>query len=631
MFDNIIPEKLKTGGCPKKPIWRFFEQGDEVDKGHYIAMCLAYHSVREAVKYMVEMREESSNFTSTKRKGSQVEKDQTTLANFYKNSELGNERKGVIDVALIKAFVCCDLPWHLIDHPFFIELLRQLRPNYNLPDRKTLINTLLTEKILRVSVKCYKLLDKEDYLTLVLDDIGAQKFAGIVTDAGSNVHAARNLLSEKFPHILNIRCIAHSLNLITKDLMKHAFAKRIIQWYMVIVTYFKKSHRPKELLDLKIQEKRILGGGLKTYLDTRWTTVHEMLDSISRLEICLKEIVNKNPNVIASEAVKTIINRKRGFFNDVCDLANIMKPIKEAILNLESNKATLADCYFFLAYLGQSINKIPEDDHVAFRQHAIKTFNERFKLYNFDEYLLTYYIHPRYRGTGVKKLKTIYRRIQGAAARIWQQMLKIPDIAAYLKEYKHSKKESAEVLLMQLGEFHLKTIPYNSPYNSNISTSLSNWWKMCIPIPPYLQLLAIKLFSIIPHTANCERIWSICGWMIGKRRTRLSVDNLEAMSKIHSYYITNIKPELPNYGKDQTAEEIRTNLNNTFRNIEDDEIDEYDEEEMAEIVACPFTDNIEQSSSQQLEILNVLDLDLMFRNNPVANKQLDDDELDNFI
>ncbi|GBB95973.1 hypothetical protein RclHR1_26530001 [Rhizophagus clarus] len=398
MFDNIIPEKLKTGGCPKKPIWRFFEQGDEVDKGHYIAMCLAYHSVREAVKYMVEMREESSNFTSTKRKGSQVEKDQTTLANFYKNSELGNERKGVIDVALIKAFVCCDLPWHLIDHPFFIELLRQLRPNYNLPDRKTLINTLLTEKILRVSVKCYKLLDKEDYLTLVLDDIGAQKFAGIVTDAGSNVHAARNLLSEKFPHILNIRCIAHSLNLITKDLMKHAFAKRIIQWYMVIVTYFKKSHRPKELLDLKIQEKRILGGGLKTYLDTRWTMVHEMLDSISRLEICLKEIVNKNPNVIASEAVKTIINRKRGFFNDVCDLANIMKPIKEAILNLESNKATLADCYFFLAYLGQSINKIPEDDHVAFRQHAIKTFNEHFKLYNFDEYLLTYYIHPRYRG-----------------------------------------------------------------------------------------------------------------------------------------------------------------------------------------------------------------------------------------
>ena len=170
--------------------------------------------------------------------------------------------------------------------------------------------------------------------------------------------------------------------------MKHTFAKRIIQWCTVIVTYFKKSHRPKELLDLKIQEKQILGGGLKTYLETRWTTAHEMLDSVFRLEICLKEVINKNPDVITSEAVKTIINQKRGFFNDVGDLANIMKPIKEAILNLESSKATLADCYFFLAYLGQSINKIPEDGHVAFRQHAIKIFNERFKLYDFDEYLL---------------------------------------------------------------------------------------------------------------------------------------------------------------------------------------------------------------------------------------------------
>jgi len=47
--DNILPAPLNsnkkstnnTGGCPKKPIWRFFEQGDEINKGHYIATCLA--------------------------------------------------------------------------------------------------------------------------------------------------------------------------------------------------------------------------------------------------------------------------------------------------------------------------------------------------------------------------------------------------------------------------------------------------------------------------------------------------------------------------------------------------------------------------------------------------------------
>jgi hypothetical protein len=45
-----------------------------------------------------------------------------------------------------------------------------------------------------------------------------------------------------------------------------------------------------------------------------------------------------------------------------------MKPIRDAILSLESSKSTLADCCFFLASLGQSINKIPnENENVRFR------------------------------------------------------------------------------------------------------------------------------------------------------------------------------------------------------------------------------------------------------------------------
>ena len=162
MSDNnasLTSKNLKSTGRPKKPIWRFFEQGDEMDKGHYVATCLACdqtfrpgktsimkkhiincskvdHSIREAVMYMVETCEippinPTTNPTNFKRKNSQVENDQTTLTNFYENSELNIERKEAIDTVLIKAFVCCGLPWHLIEHPYIIELLKQLRPNYN--------------------------------------------------------------------------------------------------------------------------------------------------------------------------------------------------------------------------------------------------------------------------------------------------------------------------------------------------------------------------------------------------------------------------------------------------------------------------------------------------------------------
>ncbi|CAG8698525.1 365_t:CDS:2, partial [Rhizophagus irregularis] len=46
-----------------------------------------------------------------------------------------------------------------------------------------------------------------------------------------------------------------------------------------------------------------------------------------------------------------------GFFNDVYDFANIMKPIRDAIL--------IAGCCFSLACLGQSINKIPDENENA--------------------------------------------------------------------------------------------------------------------------------------------------------------------------------------------------------------------------------------------------------------------------
>jgi len=52
-------------------------------------------------------------------------------------------------------------------------------------------------------------------------------------------------------------------------------------------------------------------------------------------------------------------------------------------------------------------------------------------------------------------------------------MLKIPDVAAYLKRCNHTKKQSAETLLAQIGEFYLQTPPYKTPYTSQVNTPLS--------------------------------------------------------------------------------------------------------------------------------------------------------------
>jgi hypothetical protein len=154
---------------------------------------------------------------------------------------------------------------------------------------------------------------------------------------------------------------------------------------------------------------------------------------------------------------------------------------------------------------------------------------------------------------------------------------------------------------------------------------------MCIPAPPYLQLLAIKLFSIVPHAASCERVWSICGWMVGKRRTRLLTENLEAIAKIHSYYIANSRSELPNYSKDRTAEELCAILNDAHLCDDEEYVDDYNEEEMMKLISNPLIgDNREQVPSQDLEILDVLDLNSMFEEK-TNDQQLELDGIDEFI
>jgi len=72
---------------------------------------------------------------------------------------------------------------------------------------------------------------------------------------------ARKLISEKYPNILSIRCIAHHLNLITTDLIKLDFAKEIFEKCQTIISFFKTSYRAGAALQEDIIQSLIEGGG----------------------------------------------------------------------------------------------------------------------------------------------------------------------------------------------------------------------------------------------------------------------------------------------------------------------------------------------------------------------------------
>ena len=62
--------------------------------------------------------------------------------------------------------------------------------------------------------------------------------------------------------------------------IEHNFPRRILKACNEIVKFFKKSHQGKALLESYAKDLKIKGGGLKTWVETRWTTMFESVDSI---------------------------------------------------------------------------------------------------------------------------------------------------------------------------------------------------------------------------------------------------------------------------------------------------------------------------------------------------------------
>jgi hypothetical protein len=129
-----------------------------------------------------------------------------------------------------------------------------------------------------------------DVIEEVIDKVGAEKFVAIVSDNGSNVAAARRIITNKHPNIINVRCIAHCLNLISTSIIKIGEIKYIVRCANILTRYFKNSTLGSSWLNDAIKIKNIEGGGLKTFVETRWTTVYECVHSVWRLKDALQHV-----------------------------------------------------------------------------------------------------------------------------------------------------------------------------------------------------------------------------------------------------------------------------------------------------------------------------------------------------
>lgn len=187
--DEPIPiQKKNKGGRPLNGIWEDINKGTSVGFGKFAASCkycdtkwmrgdipkleehLSNHCQKAPAaivrKYMTKIMERQDKLPSKKKR--KVESGQQSMDNYHDSTDLCESRITRINRALIKFFVACGISFRIVEHPFFINLTKELNAGYDPPTREVLTGQLLERELAQVNSKIKSEIEKETNLTLGL-------------------------------------------------------------------------------------------------------------------------------------------------------------------------------------------------------------------------------------------------------------------------------------------------------------------------------------------------------------------------------------------------------------------------------------------------------------------------------
>eukprot|EP00733_Pompholyxophrys_punicea_P000772 Pompholyxophrys_punicea_v1_NODE_277_length_2406_cov_4.192684.p1 type:complete len:389 gc:universal NODE_277_length_2406_cov_4.192684:249-1415(+) len=275
---------------------------------------------------------------SQKAKTPSLETHTTTAAvpttNYFK--PLSNETIEQLRVLLLKSFVNSNIPFRFANDPFFIEYQNRLaRSVYNPPSAFVLSTNTLPKVHSEFSFEQQQNLLKMQGMTISLDgwtdSSGTSVYAlvllqsdtfrtfgdvlelfqkrhsavnlfaaleetfqrlplafstcrGIVTDNPSVMLCLRELVCQKYPWIISLRCCLHSWNLMAKDFCKVTAVQETIKKTLKLVNFFSSSTFWKETL----QKWRAVEGvkhSLQTFFETRWFSIFNVCKGAAEHEL----------------------------------------------------------------------------------------------------------------------------------------------------------------------------------------------------------------------------------------------------------------------------------------------------------------------------------------------------------
>lgn len=368
--------------CPNSVRDKYITSSSEEVKNRQ-ELCLSQPSVSSSLRSPVTLYDVN---TSTER--------QSQLKTFIDRINTADQVKA--NELLARAIYASNSSLRIVENPFWIEYLSFLRPAYKVPTRHEVSSPLLnteyervassvSEKIAAadtVSLMCdgwtnirnepvvnfvattpspvlYKILPTgkashtAQYIAqeigLVIQEIGAQKVFGIVTDNAANMKAAWEILKNEnhSTNLFTYGCVAHTLNLLFTDLKNLKTLQTFLAEAVSAIKAIKHTHRLTEIFKEKQGQQRQHHNNpvaLKLPVQTRWGSIVHCLDSLDQNKQAMKilaveeeaqEILKKHPVIKKIALDETFWDKVKGFLQ-------LLKPIATAITSVESDKPKIS-------------------------------------------------------------------------------------------------------------------------------------------------------------------------------------------------------------------------------------------------------------------------------------------------
>jgi hypothetical protein len=232
-----------------------------------------------------------------------------------------------------------------------------------------------------------------------------------------------------------------------------------------------------------------------------------------------KRTINQTP--VAPVVIATVLHNV-WYWKLLNQLVKTVKFLVDAIENLESCEATLADCMLEFIHCAKQISQLKlnaEDDDTGFWMHTKSVFNHQFYAINTDLHSLTLFLHPMCCKLAVT---------DALKGRPFDFMVKTA--LAVAKQW-WWEEQKAKLLIDYLKAYNL----CHAPFSGGHADGLVWWESLAVSTDGHpLKALAITLLSIVPYAADIKRLFLDMGSTQSLKHCNLMVDTFEALAKIQA-------------------------------------------------------------------------------------------------